>query len=169
MNLQVISAPDGEILWVSGPLPGAVHDLTAARIQGSCANSRRPGWRCWRTRATPVPVTTCAFPTGVAASPPRRKTPTAPTPSYAALVNAPTPSSRPGASCANSAAVPGRPGNWRKLSTSFKPARSEDEKGSLFASTITSRTGKRPDPRMSMPERSQQTGTTNVSRVMLTL
>ncbi len=31
MNLQVIAAPDGEILWVSGPLPGAVHDLTAAR------------------------------------------------------------------------------------------------------------------------------------------
>jgi DDE superfamily endonuclease/Helix-turn-helix of DDE superfamily endonuclease len=34
MNLQVISAPDGEILWVSGPLPGAVHDLTATRIWG---------------------------------------------------------------------------------------------------------------------------------------
>jgi hypothetical protein len=34
MNLQVISAPDGQILWVSGPLPGAVHDLTAARIWG---------------------------------------------------------------------------------------------------------------------------------------
>jgi hypothetical protein len=34
MNLQVIAAPDGEILWVSGPLPGAVHDLTAARIWG---------------------------------------------------------------------------------------------------------------------------------------
>ena len=34
MNLQVISAPDGEILWVSGPLPGATHDLTAARIWG---------------------------------------------------------------------------------------------------------------------------------------
>ncbi len=31
MNLQVITAPDGEILWVSGPLPGAVHDLRAAR------------------------------------------------------------------------------------------------------------------------------------------
>jgi hypothetical protein len=39
MNLQVISAPDGEILWVSGSLPGAVHDLTAARIQGSSASS----------------------------------------------------------------------------------------------------------------------------------
>ena len=34
MNLQVISALDGEILQVSGPLPGAVHDLTAARIRG---------------------------------------------------------------------------------------------------------------------------------------
>jgi hypothetical protein len=26
--------PQGDILWVSGPLPGAVHDLTAARIWG---------------------------------------------------------------------------------------------------------------------------------------
>jgi hypothetical protein len=34
MNLQVIASPDGQILWVSGPLPGAVHDLTAARIWG---------------------------------------------------------------------------------------------------------------------------------------
>src|SRR5215467_12981468 len=34
MNLQVISSPCGEILWPSGPLPGAVHDLTAARIWG---------------------------------------------------------------------------------------------------------------------------------------
>jgi hypothetical protein len=34
MNLQVISGPDGEIVWVSVPLPGAVHDLTAARIWG---------------------------------------------------------------------------------------------------------------------------------------
>jgi hypothetical protein len=34
MNLQVISSPGGEILWVSGPLPGSVHDLTAARIWG---------------------------------------------------------------------------------------------------------------------------------------
>ena len=34
MNLQVIASPDGGILWVSGPLPGAVHDLNAARIWG---------------------------------------------------------------------------------------------------------------------------------------
>src|SRR5256884_8852845 len=34
MNLQVIASPGGDILWVSGPLPGAAHDLTAARIWG---------------------------------------------------------------------------------------------------------------------------------------
>ena len=34
MNLQVIASGQGEILWVSGALPGAVHDLTAARIWG---------------------------------------------------------------------------------------------------------------------------------------
>lgn len=34
MNLQVISSPAGEILWVSSALPGAVHDLAAARIWG---------------------------------------------------------------------------------------------------------------------------------------
>jgi len=34
MTLQVIASPEGEIVWVSGPLPSAVHDLTAARIWG---------------------------------------------------------------------------------------------------------------------------------------
>ena len=34
MNIQVIASPDGTIVWVSGPLPGAVHDLNAARIWG---------------------------------------------------------------------------------------------------------------------------------------
>jgi hypothetical protein len=34
MNLQVIASPHGDIRWVSAALPGAVHDLTAARIWG---------------------------------------------------------------------------------------------------------------------------------------
>ncbi len=29
MNLQIIASPAGEILWVSGALPGSTHDLTA--------------------------------------------------------------------------------------------------------------------------------------------
>ena len=43
MNLQVIASPDGEIAWVSGPLPGAVHDLTAARIWGIVAELAASG------------------------------------------------------------------------------------------------------------------------------
>jgi hypothetical protein len=34
MNLQVIGSPAGEIIWVSGPLPGAVHDTKAQWIWG---------------------------------------------------------------------------------------------------------------------------------------
>ncbi len=34
MNIQVLAAPDGTIVWTSGSLPGSVHDLTAARIWG---------------------------------------------------------------------------------------------------------------------------------------
>lgn len=34
MNIQVIATPDGTIVWVSGALPGSVHDLKAARIWG---------------------------------------------------------------------------------------------------------------------------------------
>ena len=43
MNLQVIASPGGDILWVSGPLPGAVPDLTAARIGASFASWPPPG------------------------------------------------------------------------------------------------------------------------------
>jgi hypothetical protein len=34
MNLQVIASPGGEILWVSGPLPGSVHDKKAEWVWG---------------------------------------------------------------------------------------------------------------------------------------
>ncbi len=34
MNLQVIASAEGEIRWVSGPLPGSTRDLTAARTWG---------------------------------------------------------------------------------------------------------------------------------------
>ncbi|MDE3723946.1 transposase family protein [Nocardiopsis sp. N85] len=32
MNIQVVAAPDGEPLWTSWSLPGAVHDTRAARV-----------------------------------------------------------------------------------------------------------------------------------------
>ena len=34
MNLQVIGSPDGDVLWVSGALPGSVHDKKAEWIWG---------------------------------------------------------------------------------------------------------------------------------------
>ena len=34
MNLQVIASPGGDILWVSGALPGSVHDKNAEWIWG---------------------------------------------------------------------------------------------------------------------------------------
>ena len=46
MNLQVISSPGGDIVRVSGPLPGAVHDLTAARIWASSASWPPAAWSC---------------------------------------------------------------------------------------------------------------------------
>jgi hypothetical protein len=77
MNLQVIVSPGGQILWVSGPLPGAVHDLTAVTRRApsfsvtrcrtppdSCPNaapascrSRGRYWRARRLQATRSGIT----------------------------------------------------------------------------------------------------------------
>ena len=132
MNLQVISAPDGEILWVSGALLGAVHDLTAARIWGILRELADPGVIVLADKGYAGAGEHVRIPYRGRASPPPRKTPTARTRSYAARENEPTPSSSPGASCANSAAALGAPGSSPKPSTFFRPTRSEDEKGSLF-------------------------------------
>ncbi len=34
MNVQVLADPTGRLVWVSPALPGATHDLTAARVTG---------------------------------------------------------------------------------------------------------------------------------------
>jgi hypothetical protein len=43
MNLQVIASPGGDILWVSGALPGAVHDKNAEWICGVLAELEAAG------------------------------------------------------------------------------------------------------------------------------
>jgi hypothetical protein len=43
MNLQVVSPPDGTLLWVSGALPGSTHDTAAARIWNTLAALREAG------------------------------------------------------------------------------------------------------------------------------
>jgi hypothetical protein len=43
MNLQVIASPDGDLLWVSGALPGSVHDKKAEWIWGVIAELQSVG------------------------------------------------------------------------------------------------------------------------------
>jgi hypothetical protein len=43
MNLQVIASPGGDILWVSGALPGAVHDKKAEWVWGVLAELEAAG------------------------------------------------------------------------------------------------------------------------------
>jgi len=43
MNVQVIASPDGSIVWVSGALPGAVHDKNAEWIWGVLADKGYQG------------------------------------------------------------------------------------------------------------------------------
>jgi hypothetical protein len=133
MNLQVISSPAGEILWVSGPLPGAVHDLTAARIWGIIRQLAAAGLIVLADKGYIGAGDHVLVPYRGRTSPPPRKPRTPPTPSCVLPANAPTPSSRPGTSCANSATAPGAPARSPRPSMSFKPAKSQDEKRSLCA------------------------------------
>jgi hypothetical protein len=43
MNLQVIASPDGDLLWVSGALPGSVHDKKAEWVWGVLAELETAG------------------------------------------------------------------------------------------------------------------------------
>jgi hypothetical protein len=79
MNLQVISSPDGDIVWVSGPLPGAVHDLTAARIWGIVRELAASGLVVLGDKGY-LARTISAPPTGDGTSPHPRRTPTTRTP-----------------------------------------------------------------------------------------
>jgi hypothetical protein len=131
MNLQVISTPDGDIVWVSGPLPGATHDLSAARIWGILRELAAAGLIVLADKGYHGASQPLLTPTRAAGSQNRRKTPIAPTPGCAEWGNAPTPSSRHGASCGNYAAAPGVPAVSPRPFTSFRPARPKDEKGSV--------------------------------------
>ncbi|RPK43735.1 Transposase DDE domain protein [Streptomyces sp. ADI91-18] len=47
MNVQVIADPFGRLLWASPALPGAVHDIRAAREHGIVDALTNAGIRCW--------------------------------------------------------------------------------------------------------------------------
>lgn len=47
MNVQVIADPHGNLLWASSALPGAVHDIKAARTHGIIDALTEAGLACW--------------------------------------------------------------------------------------------------------------------------
>lgn len=51
MNIQVLTAPFGRLLWASSALPGSTHDLTAARSHGIIDALADAGVKCWADKA----------------------------------------------------------------------------------------------------------------------
>ncbi|SCD34240.1 Helix-turn-helix of DDE superfamily endonuclease [Streptomyces sp. PpalLS-921] len=51
MNVQVLANPAGRLMWASDALPGAVHDLTAARAHGIPAALTADDIKCWADKA----------------------------------------------------------------------------------------------------------------------
>ena len=51
MNVQVITDPTGRLLWASPALPGAVHDIKAARTHGIIDALAEAGVKCWADKA----------------------------------------------------------------------------------------------------------------------
>ncbi|MEU0163280.1 transposase family protein [Streptomyces sp. NPDC006261] len=47
MNVQVLADPFGRLLWASSALPGAVHDIRAAREHGIIDALAEASMRCW--------------------------------------------------------------------------------------------------------------------------
>jgi hypothetical protein len=122
MNLQVVSSPDGSILWVSGALPGSTHDTAAARIWNTLAALREAGLIALGDKRYHGIGPEVITPTGAEASPPRRRPPTVPTPGFAVRANAPTPNSRPGGCCASCGAALTAPAGSPRPSTCCKTA-----------------------------------------------
>jgi hypothetical protein len=122
MNLQVIASPGGDVPWVSGALPGSVHDKKAEWIWGVLDELEKAGLVTLADRAIrAAPGRRSRTGAGTSLNP--RKKPTKPTPSSARSGKGQTRSSRYGRSSASSAAALGAPGHSRKPSTYCSSAR----------------------------------------------
>jgi len=56
MNVQVLTDPAGRLLWASPALPGAVHDIKAARTHGIIDALAEADVQCWATRHAGAPA-----------------------------------------------------------------------------------------------------------------
>jgi DDE superfamily endonuclease len=134
VNLQVIASPDGEILWVSGQLPGSTHDTAAARIWSILAALEEAGLIALGDKGyhgydeTRQHVIT---PYKGRKKPQSQKDANRTHAGCAVPANAPTPNSSTGVSCTNSAAAHTALADSPKPSTCCRTTKSlPDEKGS---------------------------------------
>ncbi|NEB72653.1 transposase family protein, partial [Streptomyces fulvissimus] len=51
MNVQILADPFGRLLWASPALPGAVHDIRAAREHGIIDALAEADVPCWADKA----------------------------------------------------------------------------------------------------------------------
>ena len=95
MNLQVIASPGGDVLWVSGALPGSVHDKKAEWIWDVLAELAGAGLVTLADKGYQG-SSYAKIPYRGKNKPESQNRPTAPTRSSARPASARTPSSRPG-------------------------------------------------------------------------
>ncbi|GGO56602.1 IS5 family transposase [Streptomyces daqingensis] len=134
MNVQVITDPRGRLLWASPVLPGAVHDIRAARTHGIIDALEEAGVECWADKGYRGAGGTIRLPYWGAGthSPQVSRPSTARTRRSAHLSSRPWPPSRPGASCANcDAPPPASPTSSKPSSPCTWPAQTEVGKGSM--------------------------------------
>ncbi|WP_436886086.1 hypothetical protein [Nocardiopsis dassonvillei] len=83
MNIQVMATPDGEPLWTSWSLSGAVHDIKAARVWKIAERIGAAGLIGLGDKGYVGSLTRCSARSRGAASRSEGKTPNPPTPSSA--------------------------------------------------------------------------------------
>ena len=130
VNVQVLADTRGRLLWASPALPGATHDLTAARRHGIPAVLTKFGVACYADNAYRAAGPTIAVPFRRRLrklSTNQKKVNGNHAHNRAPGEHALSPPSRPGSSWPNSAAAHGAPPRSSPPSASFRPSRTSIE------------------------------------------
>ena len=128
MNLQVIASPDGDLLWVSGALPGSVHDKRAEWIWGVIDELEKAGIVTLADKGYQG-STWAKTPYKGKGKPESQKEANRAHAKLRGPGKGQTPSSRHGTSSVSSAAAPGEPVRSPRPSTFCSSARhNQDEK-----------------------------------------
>lgn len=131
MNVQVLADPAGRLIWASDALPGAVHDLAAARTHGITTALTADSVKCWADKAYQGAGAAVRDPFRGKNLRGWRRRHNRDHARSAPSANAPWPPSNAGGSCESSAAAPrGSPPSSERSSPS-NSSPDQDGKGSV--------------------------------------